>query len=66
MPPVFQSSTLYICERQPVRPEGTEVAPSLLPEAQVRPPSKERSSQVSSPAAPSSMEAQPMTSLSER
>lgn len=63
---MFQSSTLYIWLRQPLRPEGVRVSPSLLPEAQLAPPSKERSSQTSSPAAPSSIDAQPMTSLSER
>src|SRR4051794_27699246 len=59
-----QSSTLYIRVRQPRDPDGVVVSPSLLPEDQVAPPSKDRSSQTSSPALPLPMEAQPMASLS--
>src|SRR5687768_4388373 len=50
MPALFQSSTLYIWVRQLVEPAGIVVTPSRLPEAHVRPPSKDRSSQTSSPA----------------
>jgi hypothetical protein len=42
------------------------VSPSLLPELQVRPPSKERSSQTSSPGLPLVIEAQPIASVSSK
>lgn len=65
-PRLPQSSTLYIRVRQPLCPEGTVVSPSLLPELQVRPPSKERSSQTSSVGLPLLIEAQPMASVSSK
>jgi hypothetical protein len=61
-----QSSTLYIVVRQPVWPAGITVSPSLLPEAQVRPPSNERSIHTSSPVLPLPTEAQAMASASSK
>src|SRR6185437_14494508 len=65
-PVVFQSSLLYMSVRQPRWPAGIVASPSLLPDAQVRPPSNERSSQTSSVGLPLSMDAQPMASVSSR
>src|SRR5262245_54211941 len=47
-PLVFQSSTLNWPVRQPPAPDGIVVSPSLLPSAQLRPPSQDRSSHTSS------------------
>src|SRR6218665_1620470 len=63
-PFVPQSSTLYIWVRQPVAEAGIFVAPSLLPESQERPPSKDRSIQTSSPGLPLLMDAHAIASLS--
>src|SRR5690242_1541762 len=65
-PAAFQSSLLYMSVRQPRLPAGIVVSPSLLPDAHVRPPSNERSSQTSSPGLPLSIAAQPMASVSSR
>src|SRR5689334_23144153 len=65
-PLALQSSLLYMSVRQPRWPAGIVVSPSLLPVAQVRPPSKERSSQTSSAGPPLSIDAQPMASVSSR
>jgi hypothetical protein len=51
-PRAFQSSTLNIVVRAVVAPDAIAAPPSRLPSAQLRPPSKDRSSHTSSPACP--------------
>src|SRR3954447_11021948 len=59
-----QSSTLNWPVRRPVAPEGIVASPALEPAAEVRPPSKERSSQTSSPGEPFSTDPHAIASVS--